>query len=139
MAASIFDDKSKQPTAAELDEALGETADLLKDIEQYLVEQFGGMAREFKFYSKKAGWTMALKHKKRRVFHLVPQAGMFTVAFTLGKRAVSAAQESGLPDEIKAAIGSAREYAEGRLVRLEVTSTEDVAAVKHLSVIKLAN
>ena len=139
MAASIFDDKPKQPTASELDEALGEVADLLEDIEQHLADQFGEVTREFKFYSKKAGWTMALKHGNRRIFHLIPQSGLFTVVFTLGKRAVSAAQESGLPEEIKAAIEDAREYAEGRSIRFDVRTAEDVAIVKQIIAIKMAN
>ena len=130
MAASIFDDKSKQPTASELDEVLGEASALLEDIEQHLVDQFGEVTREFKFYSKKAGWTMALKHRDRRVFHLIPQSGLFTVVFTLGKRAVSAAQKSALPEEIKAAIQDAREYVEGRSIRFDVRTVEDVAIVK---------
>ena len=139
MAASIFDNKSKLPIASELDAALGEAAALLEDIERYLVDQFGEVTREFKFYSKKAGWTMALKHKERRVFHLIPQSGLFTVVFTLGKRAVSAAQESGLPEEIKAAIEDAREYAEGRSIRFDVRAAEDVAIVKQIIAIKMVN
>ena len=139
MAASIFDDKSKQPTVSELDEALGEATALLEDIEQYLVDRFGEVTREFKFYSKKAGWTLAMKHEERRVFHLIPQSGLFTVVFTLGKRAVSAAQESTLPGEIKAAIQDAREYAEGRSIRFDVRAAEDVAIVKQIIAIKMAN
>lgn len=102
MAASIFDDKSKQPSASELDAALGEVAALLEDIERYLVEQFGEIVREFKFYSK-------------------------------------AAQESGLPEEIKAAIEDAREYVEGRSIRFDVRTAEDVATVKQIIAIKMAN
>ena len=139
MAASIFDDKLKQPTISELKAALGEATALLEDIEQHLTAQFGEVTREFKFYSKKAGWTMALKRGDRRVFHLIPQSGLFTVVFTLGKRAVSAAQESGLPEEIKAAIEDAREYAEGRSIRFDVRTGEDVAIVKQIIGIKMAN
>jgi len=52
---SFFDDKSKEPTSLQLDKALGETAALLKRIEQHLTDQFGEITREWKFYSKKAG------------------------------------------------------------------------------------
>jgi hypothetical protein len=115
MAVSTFDDKSKQPTASELEAALGEAATWLEDVEQHLADQYGEVTREFKFYSKKAGWTMALKHKKRRVFHLIPQSGLFTVVFALGKRAVSAAQESALPEESKAAIKAPASTSRGDL------------------------
>ncbi len=139
MTVSVFDDKSKEPTSAKLDKALGETATLLKNIEQHLLDQSGELTHEWKFYSKKAGWTLALAHKGRRVFHLIPQSGLFTVVFTLGKRAVSASQESSLPEEILSAIESAREYVEGRSIRLDVTTTEDVAVVKQLVAIKMSS
>lgn len=137
LALSAFHDKSKEPTAFELDEVLGETASLLNAIEQYLLDQFGELTREWKFYGKKAGWTLALKHKDRRIFHLIPQSDFFTVVFTLGKRAVSAAQKSDLPGEILSAIEGAREYAEGKSIRFDVKSTKDVATVKQLAAIKM--
>jgi hypothetical protein len=139
MTVSVFDDKSKEPTSSELDKALGETATLLKNIEQHLLDQFGELTHEWKFYSKKAGWTLALAHKGRRVLHLIPQSGLFTVVFTLGRRAVSASQESSLPKEILSAIESAREYAEGRSIRFDVITTKDVAVVKQLVAIKMSS
>lgn len=139
MAESIFDDKSKTPTSSELFKALGETATLLKSIEQYLRDQLGEITHEWKFYGKKAGWTLALVHKDRRVFHLIPRLGLFTVVFTLGKRAVAASQGSGLPTDILSAIESAREYAEGRSIRLDVTSATDIAILRQLMAIKMAN
>ncbi len=139
MTVSVFDDKSKEPASSELDKALGETAILLKNIEQHLLDQFGELTHEWKFYSKKAGWTLALAHKGRRVLHLIPQSGLFTVVFTLGRRAVSASQESSLPKEILSAIESAREYAEGRSIRFDVITTKDVAVVKQLVAIKMSS
>ena len=64
---------------------------------------------------------------------------LFTVVFVLGKRAVSAAQKSGLPEEVKAAIEDAREYVEGRSIRLDVRTVEDVAIVKQIITIKMDN
>jgi len=139
MSASVFDDKLKQPTSIELDEVLGEATALLQEIEQHLVAEFGEVTREWKFYGKKAGWTLAIAHKKRRVFHLIPQSGSFTVVFTLGKQAVLAAQHSGLPEEILSAIAEAREYVEGRSIRLDVATPDDVAVVKQLIALKMAS
>jgi hypothetical protein len=110
--ASVFADKSKEPTSSELDEALGETATLLRAIEQHLLDQFG---------------------------ELIPQTGFFTVVFTLGKRAVLASEGTNLPEEILSAIETARQYAEGRSVRFDVTSREDAAIVKQLVAIKMSN
>jgi hypothetical protein len=139
MAASIFDDKSKAPTSAQLDKALGKTAALLKDIEQHLVDEFGKLTREWKFYGKKAGWTLALAHKDRRILHLIPQSGSFTVVLTLGKRAASSALGSKLPTGILSDIENAREYAEGRSVRIDITSAKDVSVVRKLVAIKMSN
>jgi len=138
MSASVFGDRSKEPTASDLDRALGKSAVFLKDIEQHVNYVIGDVAREWKFYGKKAGWTLALTHKGRRVFHLIPQSNLFTVVFTLGKRAVSMALKSELPGEVLAAISGAYEYAEGRSIRIDVADDDD-SVVKQLVVIKLSS
>ena len=139
MAESVFDDKLKAPTSSELDRALGKTAVLLKEIEQHLFDQFGEITREWKFYGKKAGWTLALAYKDRRVLHVIPRSDMFTVVFTLGKRAVLSSQGSDLPAEILSAIENAREYAEGKSLRFDISSVEDIAIVRQLVAIKMSN
>jgi hypothetical protein len=139
MAESIFDDKSKAPTLSELDKALGKTTALLREIEQHLSDQFGEITREWKFYGKKAGWTLALAYKDRRVLHLIPRSGLFTVVFTLGKRAVLISQQSDLPARVLSAIENAHEYAEGKSIRWDVLSKEDVAIVRQLVAIKMSN
>jgi hypothetical protein len=139
MAESIFDDKSEAPTSSELEIALGKTAALLKEIEQHLFDLFGEITHEWKFYGKKAGWTLALVYKDRRILHLIPRSGLFTVVFTLGKRAALISQGSDLPAGILSAIENAREYAEGKSIRFDVLSTEDVAIVRKLVAIKMSN
>jgi hypothetical protein len=139
MSASVFGDKSKEPTASDLDRVLGESAAFLKDIEQHVNDVIGDLAREWKFYGKKAGWTLALAHKGRRVFHLIPQSNLFTVVFTLGKRAVSVALKSDLPGEVLAAISGAHEYAEGRSIRIDVAVADDILVIKQLVAIKMSS
>jgi hypothetical protein len=139
MAESIFDDKSKTPTSSELDNALGESAALLREIEQNFSEQFGEIIREWKFYGKKAGWTLALLSKNRRILHVIPRAGLFTVVFTLGKQAVLVSQASDLPEKILTAIENARDYAEGRSIRFDVSSADDANLVRQLAFIKMSN
>ncbi len=139
MAESIFDDKTKVPTPTELTVALGAAAPLLVALEQYLLEQWGGTTREWQFYGKRAGWTFALVHKGRRVLHVIPRSGLFTAVFTLGPRAEIAAQESDLSAEVLATLASARVYAEGKSVRLDVASAAALASVKQLIAIKLAH
>lgn len=57
----------------------------------------------------------------------------------LGEKAVKAAHESDLPISVLKVIDGATKYAEGRGMRLEVRSAEDVRNVEKLAVIKMAN
>ena len=139
MAASIFSDKTIQPSSTALDAALGKSSVFLIDIEQHILDQFGSLSHEWKFYSKKAGWTLALVHNGRRLFHLIPQTGRFIAVFTLGDRAVSIVKESSLPIAVKSDIASARKYVEGRSLRCEVNTSADAGIVKQLVVIKLSS
>ena len=51
-----------------------------------------------------------------------PREGYFMASFALGEKAVKAAHESDLPISVLKVIESAKKYAEGRGVRLEVRS-----------------
>jgi len=57
----------------------------------------------------------------------------------LGEKAVKAAHKSDLSVSVLKAIDSARKYAEGRGVRLEIRSGEDAGNVEKLAGIKMAN
>ena len=70
---------------------------------------------------------------------MTPQKEQFTVGVVLGDRTVAAANKSSLPATILEEINSARRYAEGRGVRIEVTSAEDLRAIKLLADIKMAD
>lgn len=139
MAESVFEDKSVPPTNADLEVALAGAGPLLAEIERALAEQFGAVTREWKFYGKQAGWTLALVHRGLRVSHLIPRPGLFTAVITLGPRAVVACEGSDLPGQVLSAIYDAREYPEGRSIRLDVAAAEDLVAVKQLIAIKLVH
>lgn len=91
------------------------------------------------FYGKKAGWTLALGHGGRRILHLIPRSGLFTVVYTLGKRAQEVCKGSPLPPEILSALRSARDYTEGKSIRFDVATADDVETAKQLATIKMAN
>ena len=77
-------------------------------------------------------------HRRRRIVYMTPQKERFTVGVVLGDRAAAAANESSLPAAILEEINGARRYAEGRGVRMEVTSAEELRAIKLLADIKMA-
>lgn len=139
MAESIFTDKTILPTRAGLETALGDSAAWLHALEQHLTECCGEVTNEWKFYGKQAGWTLAVARQGRRIFHLIPRAGHFTLVFTLGKASVAAAHDSDLPAEQIAALDNARAYAEGRSIRCEVAAAEDLGIARQWIAIKLAH
>lgn len=69
----------------------------------------------------------------------MPCQGCFLAALVLGEKAVKAAHKSDLPDSVLAVTDGERKYAEGRAVRIEVRTKEDLRNVQKLAAIKMAN
>jgi hypothetical protein len=70
---------------------------------------------------------------------MTPQEGHFLASFALGEKAVTAAHQSTLPGSVIETLDTAKRYAEGRAVRLEVRNTDDVRNVAALALIKAAS
>ena len=138
MALSAFDDKSKRPLDGDLKATLGSAYPQWVELLQRISSRYAS-SPEWGFSSKSTGWGLRLKTEKRTVLYMTPCKGYFLASFALGEKAVKAAHESDLPPTIVARIDGARQYAEGRAVRLEVRSTADVRNVERLAQIKMAN
>ena len=138
MALSAFDDASRCPEPAEIEKALGETATLRARLVSHVAERHPPITEQWSHAGKKFGWSMRLKRKERVVLYMTPQLGHFMVGVVLGERAAKAAHEAGLPDGVLALIDNAPAYAEGRGIRVPVTSEDDLAPVRQLVAIKLA-
>jgi hypothetical protein len=135
---NAFIGKTTQPTAEEVAVALGSTADIWKQLVEWLAEQ--GIANpEWKSYSPKAGWSVRLKVKKINIIYLSPCSGCFRVAFIFGDKAVAAARQSNLSKSTLKLLDEAPRYPEGTGLRLTVKSPKDLAAIRKLALIKLAN
>jgi hypothetical protein len=104
----------------------------------WLAEQ-GVADQEWKSVSPKYGWSLRLKLKKRTIVYLGPCDGCFRVAFALGDKAMAAARQSDLSKSVLKILDEATRYAEGTGVRLMVKGTKDLAAVRKLALVKLAN
>ncbi len=63
----------------------------------------------------------------------------FLASFALGGKAVQTARSSDLPAAIMQVVDTAQKYAEGRGVRLRVTSARDVRNIEKLAVIKMSS
>jgi hypothetical protein len=139
MTLSAFDDKSSPPQDNDLAATLGGTFVFWNELKRLMASRFAPLSIEWGFTSKKTGWGLRLKQEKRTILYMTPCKGYFMASFALGEKAVKAAHESDLPVSVLDVIDSARRYAEGRGVRLEVRSAEDVRNVEKLAVIKMAN
>ena len=82
---------------------------------------------------------MRLKRKKRTIVWLAPCQGCFRVAFILGDKAMKAARECELPKRMVKILEEAPKYPEGTGVRIVVKGDKDIAVLKKLAEIKLAN
>jgi len=139
MALSAFDDKSKEPLRGELTEVLGQATHLWDQLISNVRSRFDPLTEVWGFSGKKWGWALRLKHKKRAVLYLTPSDECFYAGFALGQKAVGAAHDSDLPPSVLDIIDNSQKFAEGRGVRLEVRSDNDVQSVIKLAEIKMAN
>lgn len=139
MPVNAFIGMSEQPDEAELSAELGQAKATWDELVDLLANEHEVTTREWKSYSPKAGWSLALKYKKRTIVYLIPSRGCFQVAFVLGDKAMKAARDSKLPQRIHKALDEAPRYAEGTGVRIEITGAKDIPFVKTLAAIKLAN
>jgi len=138
--ANAFIGKTGMPTDDDLEAELGRSAKALWDrLLARLAEQHNIATREWNSYSRKAGWSLRLKRDKRTILYLSPCHGCFRASFALGGKAIETARGSGLPERVIQIIDSARRYAEGTGVRIDVNGPADIAVVQKLAAIKLAN
>jgi len=139
MSFSAFDDKELQPQDSDLVEVLGDSQDLWDELKFQMETQFQPLSVDWGFSGKKWGWSLRLKQKARTVLYMTPRRGHFVVGFALGQKAVDAAHESDLPQSILDMIDDSQKYAEGRGVRLEVRTDDDLCNVTRIATIKMEN
>jgi len=85
-------------------------------------------------------WLVA-ESEERRPDHSLPRSWARKVphSFALGDKAVKAALRSNLSPQTIEIIRSAKRYAEGTAVRIEVNTAEDLQDIKTLIAIKIEN
>jgi hypothetical protein len=94
----------------------------------------------YSYSPKKAGWSLRMKRGKRTIVYLSPmEGGGFCASFVLGKAALKAAEDAGLPDRAVEILKDAPKYPEGTGVRLDVAAKEDLATVLTFARSKVAH
>lgn len=134
---TFFNNKQQEPTDEMLALALGETKVLLDAIYLFIEKEFGDFHPEWKFYGAKLGWSLKLFHKKRNVVFVGPENGYFRLAFAIGEKAFKEIMDSELSDSIKQQLSTAKVYVEGRPLRLDIRTREDLEPLWQLISIKL--
>ena len=135
MSPNAFIGWTKPPTDEELSTELGAARALWDE----LLTELALPIQEWNSYSPKAGWSLKLKLKKRTILYLSPCHDSFRVGFILGDKAMEAARQLKLPKAVMKILDEAPRYPEGNGVRLEIAARKDLAAVKKLAEVKLAN
>lgn len=136
MAAGIFHEKAIAPNDSMVELVLGGKKALWDRLESHIFESYKAVKKEWKFYSKKAGWSLVIKEKSRTLLYLSLFDGYFKVWFVLGEKAITVARQSALPEKVLETLGTASAYMEGTLFDVDVTADSDLNAVKMLLVIK---
>jgi hypothetical protein len=137
MLLNAFIGKAEAPSDADLSTELGPSKEIWDELLKRMATECNLVEKEWNSYSRKAGWSLRLKAKKRNIVYLSPCHGSFRVSFVLGDRAIEAARKSGLPKEVFKLIDSGQRYPEGTAVRFDVLREKDIVAVVLLASIKL--
>ncbi|HMT30067.1 MAG TPA: DUF3788 domain-containing protein [Bacteroidia bacterium] len=136
---SIFVNKAVVPTEENVLSALGNTYDLWQTLVLFVKKSSPQVFEEWNFSGEKFGWSFRIKDKKRVVVYFLPRDKFFKVAFVFGQKATDLILKSTISDSIKTELKSAKVYAEGRGIRIEIRDQNQLDDIKHLIEIKIAN
>jgi hypothetical protein len=139
MALSVFSDKSKPPKPKDLKEILGRANAHWTAIVDHVAKAYPPLDQTWGFSGASWGWALRLRQKKRTVMYLTPCEKHFLVGFALGDKAVRAAHDLRCRQAILELIDSAKKYAEGRAIRIEVRNKRDRDDVIKLAAVKMEN
>jgi hypothetical protein len=138
MTLSAFGDKTRPPQEDEVVEVLGRSQAAWRCLREDLAKAYPPLVEEWIYPSRKWGWTLRLKRKKRAIVYLTPHERYFVAGTALGERAVAAALTSDLPDEVRGFIENAQRFAEGRAFRVEVRTKKDAEVVEQVLPYKMS-
>jgi len=137
MPSSIFTEKNKKPEHEDLKKVLGKSYTFWEDIKEYILSKYPDGSEEWAYPGSSFGWNFRIKGKKRVIAYFMPQDKYFMVSFVFGAVAADEIMKSKIAPEIKHLISSAKVYAEGRGIRIEVKSRAVLKDIKRLVDIKL--
>ncbi|MDR1223396.1 MAG: DUF3788 domain-containing protein [Tannerella sp.] len=135
---SVFTDKESVPDDESLKVSLGTTYEFWQTFVDYVPSVYPKSVEEWSF-SKSGGWSFRIKDSRRAIIYLLPRDGFFKAAFVFGQKAADEVFKSEVAIAIKTELESAKAYAEGRGIRIEVKDGKIINDIKNLINIKLEN
>ena len=130
MATSIFDNKELIPDDNDLKEVLKENINIWNEFIDYLEDEYGLLKKEWKFYSKKSGWSCRISNKKRNLVFLIPNDKYFIATINMSVKVSEILLDMDFPSEIKSIIKETKSYMEGKSVLIDVKNEKDLEIVK---------
>ncbi len=137
METSIFINKEKIPNNNDLTNSLGDTCEIWKTIVDYVHLKYPNSIDEWN--CSKNGWSFRMKDKKRAIIYFLPRDKYFKVAFVFGQKATDIIMQSQIATSIKIELDSAKVYAEGRGIRIDIKDKLIINDIKALIDIKLTH
>jgi len=135
----IFPDKKKIPDEKDLKLAIGNTYKLWQMLKEDVHKKYHEAKDDWNFPGAKYGWSFRIKDKKRAIIYLLPKDKYFKAAMVFGQKAFDVIMKSNISKDIKSELESAKVYAEGRGIRIEVKDESVISDIKELISIKIAN
>ena len=139
MDSSIFTDKKIMPADDDLLVALGNSYEMWKQLTGYVHLKYPAAIDMWNYSGDKYGWTFRIKDKKRAIVYLLPRDRFFKVAMIFGQKATDAIMDSQVSETLKSELASARVYAEGRGIRIDVLNETILNDLKILIDIKISH
>jgi hypothetical protein len=130
----LFDERI-EPSAAALDQLVGERSDLWHQLVRR-IEEFGGRG-QWAWGGPKYGWELKIKRGSRPFATLTPKQGGFVALVILGRAEVAAVDPTALGERMRGTFEAARQLPDGRWLFHPIQSERDVADTAALLALKL--
>ena len=139
MDSSIFTDKKIMPADDDLLVALGNLYEMWQQVTRYVHLKYPSAIDMWNYSGDKYGWTFRIKDKKKAIVYLLPRDRFFKVAMIFGQKATDAIMDSQVSETLKSELASARVYAEGRGIRIDVLNETILNDLQTLIDIKISH
>ena len=127
MATSIFDNKDQQPNEDDLKKVLKSKIDVWNHLFKILEDKYGIIKTEWKFYSKKAGWSLKVSNEKgKNLIFLLPNDNYFIATINMGVKIKEQVLQSDISDKNKKLIEESKIYTEGISTLFKITNKDDL-------------